>query len=130
MRVLPCALLVVGLACSDPGPVQQTHQGRLEEGDAVHPQDGSFYDAYTFETTRGASIVLEMHSTDLDSYLLLNGPDGAQIAYNDDATEGDLDARIALTAPADGTYTVFANSRDAGETGAYTLTIEARPAAH
>ncbi len=129
MRVVGFVLLLVGLGCSDPGPVQQTHRGRLEEGDSVHPQDGSFYDAYTFETKQGASIVVELRSDDFDPYLLLNGPEGDQLAQNDDVSEGDLTARLALTAPADGTYTVFANSRSAGETGAYTLTIEARPAA-
>ncbi len=120
-------VLFAALGCSDPGPVEQTHQGRLEEGDSLHPQDGSFYDAYTFQTTQGASIVVEMRSDDFDPYLLLNGPEGDQLAQNDDVSEEDLSARIALTAPADGTYTVFANSRSAGETGAYTLTIEARP---
>ena len=36
---------------------------------------------------------------------------------------GNLDSRITFTAPSNGEYTVLANSRGAGETGAYTVSI-------
>ena len=63
-----------------------------------------------------------MTSTAVDSYLILAGPDGNKIGENDDAAEGN-DARIQMVAPSSGTYTVYANTYEAGETGAYTLTI-------
>ena len=119
-------LLVLLLAGCSGGAVKETHRGRLEEGDSAHPQDGSYYDFYTFDTKEGFSIVIEMSSDDFDSYLLLNAPNGEQLAQNDDVSEDDLNARIAITAPTDGTYTVFANSRSDGETGGYTLSIEAK----
>ncbi len=59
------------------------------------------------------TITLERMSGDLDPLLVLLGPDGAELARNDDAAppagDSDLNARIAgFSAPQAGTYTVRA----------------------
>ena len=120
MRFFALAILVA--ACSIE-PIQQQHLGELAEGDALHPQDDSFYDAYTFQAQQGFEIELELSSDEFDTFLLLNDPAGEQIAQNDDRDVDDHNSRITIEAPAKGTYTVFANSRAKDETGAYTLTI-------
>ncbi|MEM9072539.1 MAG: PPC domain-containing protein [Myxococcota bacterium] len=120
-------VLIAALVSACGGEVDETHQGRLEEGDSVHPQDGSFYDAYSFRTQAGYVLEVELTSEDFDAFLLLNGPDGDQIAQNDDREDGDQNAALSLTLPSSGTYTVFANSREEGEVGAYSLTIHAKP---
>ncbi len=110
--------------CS-PDPVNETHQGTLQAGDTTHPDDGSFYDEYKFRAGEGYQIVVNMTSTAFDSFLHLHGPNGGtgEDWQNDDVAAGTLNAQITLSAPVSGEYTVWANSRNQGETGAYTLTI-------
>ena len=105
------------------GEVNETHTGTLEAGDDIQPTDSSFQDPYTFSTKEGYQIDIQMTSTAVDSYLILSDPQGNKVGENDDAAEGSNDARISLVAPSSGTYTVLANTYQAGETGAYTLTI-------
>lgn len=64
---------------------------------------------FRFEGTAGQEIIINMAATeeDLDAYLILVGPDGEQVAENDDADEG-TDSEIRMTLPADGTYVIIA----------------------
>jgi hypothetical protein len=117
------ALTAVVAGCSKPDPVNMNETGALEAGDSTHPDDGSFYDEYKFKAAEGYTITVNMTSEAFDSYLHLRGPDGADLQQNDDVEPGNLNSRITLTAPETGEYTVLANSRGAGETGAYTVTI-------
>jgi hypothetical protein len=119
----PVALALL-FGCS-PDPVNQTHQGTLAAGDPVHTQDQSFYDEYKFSAGEGFTITVNMTSTAFDSYLHLHGPNGGpnEDWQNDDVASGNLNAQIIQVAPVSGEYTVWANSRGQGETGAYTLTI-------
>ena len=116
-------------ACS-PKPVDETHHGTLANGDSQHPRDHSWYDEYAFEAKAGWRIEIELTSEDFDPFLELrrDGADDAEwLQQNDDISREDRNARIVVTAPADGTYRVWANSYEFGETGAYTLRISARP---
>lgn len=124
MRFLIAVTLLLA-ACSIE-PIERQERGTLSAEDMRHPQDDSFYDAYTFQAQEGFEIELVLESDELDAFLLLNDPSGEQIAQNDDRDVDDHDARITIEAPVEGTYTAFANSREAGETGAYTLTIRTR----
>ncbi len=127
--ILTAALCAAALtACSKPEPVNQTHQGRLEEGDQVLEQDNSLYDEYTFRADEGWNISIAMNSGELDTYLHLIGPDGDTLAQNDDVASGNTNSQVTATAPKAGEYTVLANSLSSGEAGAYTLTISAQPA--
>jgi hypothetical protein len=45
------------------------------------------------------------------------------VDYNDDISPHNFNAKIVTTLPANGTYTVIARSKEAGETGAYTLRV-------
>lgn len=112
------------------GTVDETHQGVLEEGDDRQSTDDSLQDPYTFKTNEGYAIDIVMESSEVDAYLMLAGPDGSKVGENNDEVPGNNNARIQLTAPSSGTYTVFANTYRPGESGAYTLTIRAtEPAA-
>jgi len=121
VTILALAVFVGG--CSKPDPVNMNESGALEAGDSTHPDDGSFYDEYTFKAAEGYSITVNMTSDNFDSYLHLRGPDGSDLQQNDDVEPGNLNSRITYTAPSSGEYTVLANSRSAGETGAYNVTI-------
>lgn len=127
-RILAVFPIFAIAGCGDPDPVDETHRGRLEEGDSVLEQDGSFYDEYAFKAAEGWNITVSMNSGEFDTYLHLIDPDGNQIATNDDVAAGDSNSRITVTAPSSGEYKVLANSLSGGQTGAYTLTIRAQPA--
>ena len=68
-----------------------------------------------------------MVSDTFDTYLYLIGPDGSQIAENDDISDSDTDSRIpptgSLTLPANGVYTIYATSFSPGVTGLYGIGI-------
>jgi serine protease Do len=98
----------------------RTIAGQLHPGDNVLPVDNSFFDVYTFAGERGQQIAITMTSQEIDAYLILFGPDGGEIAQNDDSGRH-TNARIVVTLPRSGTYTLLANSYQSNESGSYTL---------
>lgn len=95
--------------------------GRLETGDGTL-QSGEYRDAYTYNGRAGERLTIEMTSSDLDAYLFIRGPQNFSES-NDDAVEGQRDARLTVTLPANGTYQIYATSYRAGEEGAYRLSL-------
>ena len=57
-------------------------QGTLAEGDLVL-SDGSLYVPHTLKGEAGELIQIRLESTDFDTYLILQGPDGSEIVQND-----------------------------------------------
>jgi Trypsin-like peptidase domain/Bacterial pre-peptidase C-terminal domain len=96
---------------------------QLEEGDNIFPMDNSLFDAYTFEGKAGQQVAIEMSSGDIDPYLILLSPNGAEVAQDDDSG-GDKNARIVVQLPESGTYTLIANSYAGGESGAYSVAVK------
>lgn len=96
--------------------------GQLNEESGVLPADNSYFDAYTFEGKAGQQIVVEMNSNEVDAYLILLSPDGRDLAQDDDGGGGS-NARLTTALPADGTYTILANSYRPGETGRYNIRL-------
>lgn len=124
------ALTVVASIGCETKPVDEVHHGRLANGDWQHPRDNSWYDEYSFEAKQGWEIDIQMSSEEFDPFLELrrDGADEATwLQQNDDVSRSDRSSRITVTAPADDTYRVWANSFEFGEQGAYTLTIKAHP---
>ena len=129
MRIATAHALLISLslslgACGSVDPIDQTHQGEIAEGDLVLEQDGSLYDEYSFRAKQGMTITLSMQSTELDSYLILLGPDGEKVGENDDISSEDRNSSLTLTAPAAGEYKVVANTYEKGQLGSYTLRIQ------
>lgn len=127
LSLIALSLTLLGCRTSDERPryVDETHEGRLEQGDLILEQDGSYYDRYAFFAKEGDRILVTMQSGEVDSVLALFDSVSQQVAANDDAidTGGNRDARIEIIAPKDDVYTVVANSVHAGETGAYVVRI-------
>lgn len=103
------------------GPVVN---GRLTEKSSILPVDNSFYDLYSFAGKAGQRVTIDMRSQEIDSYLILLGPNQRDIAQDDDSGGG-KNARITVTLPVDGTYTILANSYEARQSGSYTLELKA-----
>ncbi|WP_167768373.1 FG-GAP repeat protein [Haloarcula amylovorans] len=88
----------------------------------------SYYqDAFAFDGTQGARVVITMRRQDDsgDPYLILLGPDGNVVAENDDGGTG-ITACFSPQLPEDGEYTVVATSAASNQTFEYTLSVECR----
>ena len=107
-------------------PILLQADGELGEGDAVVPEDNSFYDVHTFSGEAGQVVTIAMASQDFDTFLWLFGPDGQELAQNDD--EGlTTNSAIAITLPQTGTYTIGANAHSEGMRGQYEVTVRVEP---
>ncbi len=82
--------------------------------------DGSYYKAYQFQAQAGQSLVIEMRGNGIDPYLVLFDAAGRKVAEDDDGGGG-KNARIAVTLPNTGRYTLYANSYEVGQTGSFTI---------
>lgn len=92
----------------------------LSQDGNVLPVDNSFFDIYTFEGKAGQEVILEMSSNEIDSYLILLDTQGKELAQDDDSGQN-RDAKIRVTLPENGTYTLLANSAQGQEFGRYRL---------
>lgn len=72
---------------------------------------------YTFDGTQGDIITVTLRSTEFDTFLMLYGPDGGQLRFNDNAIPPTDSALFAYALPATGRYTIVATSREAAESG-------------
>jgi hypothetical protein len=108
-------------------------QGQIAIGQAMSSQltaaspvnsDGKRYALWTFMGTGGQYVQIDMQSSDLDSYLILQDQNGTQLQFNDDGGGG-LNARINYTLPYSGVYRIMAMSfRTSGVIfGNYTLSV-------
>lgn len=85
--------------------------------------DGTYVDYYLFHGTEGERVTVRLQSDDFDAYLILLSDDDEVLAQDDDSGGGG-DALLRHTLPYTGAYWVAVNTLFAGETGAYTLTVE------
>ena len=121
-----------GGSCT-PTPISfgQTVNGNLATSDCPLG-DGTFYDPYSFSGTAGQQVMVFMTSTQFDTFLILNRPDGSPLTADDDGGGG-TNSRIPpgsgfITLPTTGTYTIWANAFDESDTtGAYSLTLATPP---
>ncbi|MBE9099856.1 trypsin-like peptidase domain-containing protein [Vacuolonema iberomarrocanum] len=93
--------------------------GEITEASNVF-DDQSYFNAYLFEGRAGQVVEIAMESADFDAYLMLFGPEGEAVAEDDDSY-GNGNAYITVTLPANGVYTIFANTYEAGNTGRYQI---------
>jgi len=103
------------------GSRQRTEAGRLSAGD-MELSGGEFADKFVLNAVPGNRIVLDLTSSEFDTYLVLKGP-GEESAENDDFEESRERSRIEHVAQAAGEYTVYVTSYESGESGSYQLTI-------
>ena len=98
-----------------------TFSGTLQAGDATLT-GGEYTDRHSFRVNAGQRVVADLHSSDFDTYLILQQPNGEQ-TDNDDF-EGALDhSQVDLVANETGTWTALVTSYEPDETGSYDLTV-------
>ncbi|UCC82483.1 MAG: PPC domain-containing protein [Gemmatimonadota bacterium] len=95
--------------------------GYLTQDDPLTP-DGRHGQAWALEGRAGEIYVIDLISDDFDAYLYFAGP-GLSEPLTDDDGAGDLDSRITVTLPEDGTYRVVASALDASASGKFQLLV-------
>jgi hypothetical protein len=78
---------------------------------------------FTLKMAAGVTYIIDMKSTQIDSYLRLEDASKKQLAQDDDSG-GDLNARIAFRCTVDGEYRIIATTFGGG-TGKFALTVNA-----
>jgi CHAT domain-containing protein/Tfp pilus assembly protein PilF len=130
---LPAATLAQsGSAVSDNRSQQSTVQGRLDRT-SQQLGDSTYFNAHPFRGTAGQRVKIDLTSHEFDTYLILLDPTGNKIAEGGGGS-GSSNARLVVTLPATGMYTVLAASQRssifADDTfGRYTLTWNLAPTA-
>lgn len=86
---------------------------------------------FTFAGTAGQAVRLRMDAVltgepFMDPLVRLFGPDGQLVAENDDSVEGGLNSLLEVVLPADGTYTIEADSLN-DVAGNFLLSIDPDP---
>ncbi len=85
-------------------------------------EQGRYVQAWALEGSAGQTVSITLESDAFDAYLYLLGP-GIDQPREDDDGAGDLNSRITVTFPEDGTYLVIVSALSAGDTGAFRLTV-------
>ena len=98
-----------------------TTEGRLSSSDPIIGE-GRRGQAWALEGRSGERYTIDLSSAEFDGYLLLVGP-GLDEPLVDDDSGGDLDSRLTVTLPEDGTYRVIVTSAGSAETGAFELRV-------
>lgn len=101
--------------------------GEIDSESSVLDYDNSYYNRYTFEGQAGDEVVIDMMSDSLNPYLILLSPQGRSLAQDNNSGQ-DNNARLMITLPDSGIYTIFANTFRAGDQGTYQLRLSRRDA--
>ena len=124
--LVPAILLLLPAVLTAQGalPTGRTVTGSITSSD---PQmsDNTNYDEWTFTAKARRRYRIAMDTKDFDAYLSIGrgrGADYQQLATDDDGGGG-TNALLNFVAPADGEFTVRANTVREGETGDYSLTL-------
>ncbi len=94
---------------------EETREGTLTGSEGEYM--GRRMQAWTLEAQAGTRVVVEVRSSDFDSYTSLTGPGFERNPpFNDDGG-GNLNSRLCAELPQTGTYRVFAGPYSGGEAG-------------
>lgn len=114
---------------ASPITLGQSARGNLATNDSTN-DEGAFVDAWSVNLRSGATVQIDMSSTEFDPKVSLwgQGDGGAlvELAEDDDSGPG-TNARIRFTATRAGAYQVRAAALSEGNTGAYTLRVGPPP---
>ncbi|MAI90232.1 PPC domain-containing protein [Ponticaulis sp.] len=105
--------LIYDISANNPNEIIE---GTLEDGDELG-EGGQFTDTFEIEAVAGDEIIIDLYSSEFDTYLSLIAPDGTELENHDYSGLGH--SRLEDRARVDGTYIVTVSSYDAGETGGY-----------
>ena len=112
---------------SDPSKLPKIVIPVAYELNANSPKDTvrteSYAKIFPYKMQKDKTYLIEMKSTEIDSYLRLENPGGTEVAFDDDGG-GFLDAKIVYKATESGEFKIVATTYKGGETGKFTLAIK------
>ena len=102
------------------GEPQET-KGRLTKADSLLM--GKHSKTYSRQLKAGKHYLVDLMSTEFDTYLIVKNAAGKVLAEDDDGGEG-TNSRLLFVPQADGEYTIVVQAFKVGATGSYTLRIQ------
>jgi hypothetical protein len=130
---LQAAIPAAGVAVTRPQsatPIRigQSLSGRLTQDDSRRAA-GEYSDHYRFTARRGDRVRISLAAGDMDTYLILQRPDGSQDANDDTQENGEpsLNSRLDTVLAEDGDYVIVATTYRPDATGDYRLSLERSP---
>jgi hypothetical protein len=113
-------IFYVGTTWDDGGIIER---GELEPSDEVYGETGEYMDSYFFDGSPEEIMVLDLHSNEFDTYLVVIAPNGDE--FENDDFEGSTGwSQLTIDPVINGPYEVIVTSYSAGETGKYALGIK------
>lgn len=103
-----------------------TVQGHLGPSSDIN-DDGAYVDMYLLEGPEGLTVTIDVISTAFDTVVSVADPleeASPLLGFDDDGGVG-TNARLTVTLPRTGVFTVMASSYESGETGAYEIRVAA-----
>jgi hypothetical protein len=119
-----------GASCADPVgelSVPDAVTGELTSTSCLIVAGGTFADPWLLELSETTSVLVDLISSDFDAFLVITDMEDEWIVWDDDSGE-ETNARLTTELEA-GSYKVWADTRFAGEMGAYELTAQAEEGA-
>ncbi len=104
--------------------MDREHSGTLTARDSVGA-DGTYAQAWDLVLRDAPSVTVDLLSDDFDAFLFVLTPTGELL--RDDDGGGRCNARVTVTAAADGTYRIVVNTALPDESGSYRLRVTERP---
>ena len=108
---------------SEPITLGHTVSTTLAVSDPIYAERGTHYRGYSFSGAAGDRVELRVASESMDTYLILLGPDGLELARDDDSA-GNLDARVVVSLPSAGSYTLVATTFSSGTIGDLSVFVD------
>lgn len=108
---------------SEPITFGQTVSATLTLSDPIFAERGTHYRGYSFSGAAGDRVEIRVASESMDTYLILLGPDGLEVARDDDSG-GNLDARVVVSLPSAGPYTLVATTFSSETTGDLSVFVD------
>lgn len=100
-----------------------SERGRLSDDDDTL-SSGEFRDLFTFSGRRGQLVVIDLQSSEFNTYVFLRGedPEDEEMQWDNEDWNGDESrSRIVAELPSTEDYTIYVTSHAPGESGRYTL---------
>ena len=95
--------------------------GELGSGDTIR-SNGAYEDGYSYVGRAGQEVVVELRSSDFDTYLIVESPSGERFV-NDDYQGDTGRSLLSLSLDETGEYRFLVSSFSSGGSGPYTLHI-------
>lgn len=131
IRIAAAVLLVLAIplhAAAQCGQVSvfscDASVGAALTADDCVTNDASVYDVWQFNGNEGDAVIVSLHATAFDPFLIVLDPSFVPVAASDDIVSGMTDAQIALTLTKSGTWTILANNTRGSASGDYALSFD------